>query len=310
MNKVILSIVLAVSSLLSVHGQSNSLSEIGQRIRNVLKDKDATVGIAVIFDNGDTLTLNNQHHYPLMSVCKFPLTIKVLDYLEKYNLPLATEIIVGKKDLLSSTYSPLRDAYPEGGTFTIAELIKYTIAESDNNTCDVLFRYVGGTEAVQQYVDSLDILDMKIVATEEKMGEDKVNEYLNWSTPYAATQLLERYLSKRLFAPVYQEFLESTMIETVTGLDKIRGLLPSEAIVGHKTGSSSRDASGRRIGDNDLAFVRLPNGRGYSIAVFVTQSLENDKVNASIIAEISKIIYDYYKSLSEKSGPSESLITT
>lgn len=43
-----------------------------------------------------------------------------------------------------------------------------------------------------------------------------------------------------------------------------------------------------------MGFVYLPNGKHYTIAVFVMNSMEDDQTNASIIARISKIVYDYY----------------
>lgn len=40
----------------------------------------------------------------------------VVHLLHQHNRPLSTEIFISKKTLLSNTYSPLRDKYPEGGT--------------------------------------------------------------------------------------------------------------------------------------------------------------------------------------------------
>ena len=59
------------------------------------------------------------------------------------------------------------------------------------------------------------------------------------------------------------------MIATSTGSDKLKGLLPAETIIGHKTGSSDRDSTGMKAGDNDMGFVYLPHGGDhYTIAVF------------------------------------------
>ena len=88
------------------------------------------------------------------------------------------------------------------------------------------------------------------------------------------------------------------MIATSTGSDKLKGLLPAETIIGHKTGSSDRDSTGMKAGDNDMGFVCLPNGDHYTIAVFITDSMEDDKTNAAIIAQISKAVYDYINEIS------------
>lgn len=41
-----------------------------QALRQTITNVKATVGIAVITDKGDTVTVNNEEHYPLMSVMK------------------------------------------------------------------------------------------------------------------------------------------------------------------------------------------------------------------------------------------------
>lgn len=267
-----------------------------EQLDSLLQGKRARVGVAVIFDGRDTFTYNNQYHYPLMSVFKFHQALAVLDYLDKKQLPLDTEIWIRKADLLPDTYSPLREERPDGEfPMSVGELLGYSVSQSDNNACDILFRFIGGTAVVDQYIRALGIEDFKIEATEEKMHEVIDYQYLNWTTPLAAVRLMEKFRTETLFRhPVYKEFLEKLMIETVTGRDKLIAGLPQGVVLGHKTGSSDRDESGLKFGDNDLGFVCLPDGRRYSIAVFVMDSREDDKTNAALIAEISRKVYDYY----------------
>lgn len=275
-----------------IHAQKQGLEE---EINRILKGKQATVGVAVMTNGKKIVSVNNRRHYPTMSVYKFHLALAILDHLDKNRLPLETEIFVAKSDLNPNTYSPIRDERPEGNyNTTVSELLKYSVSKSDNNACDILFKYIGGTQAVQRYIKSLGVKATAIAATEKEMHEKFENQYQNWTTPLAATELLEIFIKKELFASVYQEFLEKTLIETSTGANKIKALLPDNAIIGHKTGSSSRSEDGVMAGDNDIAFVRLPNGKQYTIAVFVMNSKESDKTNANIIAEISKIVYDYF----------------
>ncbi|MFR6429750.1 MAG: class A beta-lactamase, partial [Parabacteroides merdae] len=50
---------------------------------------------------------------------------------------------------------------------------------------------------------------------------------------------------------------------------------------------------GQQRGCNDIGFVLLPDGRTYSIAVFVKDSEESFAENSKIIADISRIVYEY-----------------
>ena len=271
----------------------------------LLQGKQAKVGVAVVFEGRDTFTYNNQYHYPLMSVFKFHQALAVMNYLDTRQLPLETEIYVRKADLLPDTYSPLRDARPAGEfNISVGELLRYSISESDNNACDILFRYIGGTGVVDKYIRTLGIEDFKIEANEEKLNEAFEYQYINWTTPFAAVQVLEKFCTETLFQHSgYKEFLEKLMTGTVTGKDKLKAGLPQEVVLGHKTGSSGRNESGLKAGDNDMGFVRLPDGRQYNIAVFVTDSGEDDKTNAALISEISRKVYEYYSVPKEKKIP-------
>lgn len=287
--------IILILSVLSVSGsvfsQGDSLKD---RIAPILEGKKATVGVAVLFDDNKSFEMN-KGDYPMMSVCKFPLALAVLDYLDRNNLSLDTEIFVRKSDLLPDTYSPLRDQRPQGNfKMTIRELLVYTVSLSDNNTCDILFGYIGGPKIVDDYVKRLGVKGISISATEKMMHEGFGKQYLNSATPLSAVLLMNMFLNKDLFREEYKNCLEEILIQTSTGKDKIKALLPENVAVGHKTGSSDRDEMGVKAGDNDLAFVRLPDGRQYCIAVFVRDSKESDKTNAAIIADISKNVYDYF----------------
>ncbi|MBS6269673.1 MAG: serine hydrolase [Tannerella sp.] len=151
--------------------------ELKMRIASVLEGKKATVGIAVFSEDNQLLEIN-KGDYPMMSVCKFPLALAVLDYLHKNNLSLDTEIFVRKSDLLPDTYSPLRDRHPQGNIkMSIRELLSYTVSLSDNNACDILFGYIGGTKVVDDYIKRLGISGMSVVATEAVMHESFEKQY-------------------------------------------------------------------------------------------------------------------------------------
>ncbi len=71
--------------------------------------------------------------------------------------------------------------------------------------------------------------------------------------------------------------------------------MPKETIVANKTGwSGTNKETGITAAVNDIGIVFLPNGNYFVISVFVTDSQENFKTNAKIIADIAKATYDFY----------------
>ena len=119
------------------------------QLKQAIKGKKAEIGIAVIIDGKDTVTVNNDIHYPLMSVFKFHQALALADYMGKQQQSLNFELTIKKEDLKPDTYSPLRDSFPQGGfNIDIADLLNYTLQQSDNNACDILFQYQGGVDTV------------------------------------------------------------------------------------------------------------------------------------------------------------------
>jgi beta-lactamase class A len=266
------------------------------KINQIIKSKKATVGVGILdFENGDTLTTNGKNHFPMQSVYKFHLALAVLNQVDKGKFRLNQDIFISKADLTPNLYSPLRDKYPEGNmNLPLSEIIKYTVSQSDNVGCDVLFKLIGGTEKANKYIHKIGVRDVEILDPEVRIQNDWTLQYKNYSTPFAAVQLLHKFHKEQVLSKSSQDFLYKIMVETTTGPNKIKGLLPREAIVAHKTGFSGKNKEGLTGGTNDIGIITLPNGKQFAIAIFVSNSMENEEINDKIIAEISLAAWDYY----------------
>lgn len=279
-----------------------SLNAQKQRLENeiysIIKNKKATIGVAIIYDGKDTLTIHNDNKYPTMSVFKFHQSLALLDFMNKNLLSLDSKVFIKNSDIDAETYSPLAKECPNGNFYiSIGDLIKYTVSQSDNNTSNFLFNYMNGTLMTDMYIRTLGIKNFSITMTEKEMEGHFNNQYVNWTTPLEAAKLLEIFLKKDLFSNNFKDFLIQAMIDTSTGNDKLKASLPENIILGHKTGSSSRNANGLKAADNDIGFIYLPNGKQYTIAIFVKDSKEDDQTNANIIANISKAVFKFYKDI-------------
>jgi beta-lactamase class A len=274
----------------------SQLSTLRSKIEAITQNKKAKIGVSILdLDKDDKLTMNNSHHFPMQSVFKFHLALAVLDLVDKGKMKLDQPIFVKKSDLLPNLWSPMREKYPEGNvTLPLSEILQFTVSQSDNSGCDLLFRLIGGTEKVNQYIHSLGIKDVAIKNPEVEIQADWSIQYKNWTTPSAATKLLEMFYKKNILSKNSYDFLWKTMVETTTGPNKIKGKLPKEAIVAHKTGYSGTNKDGLVAATNDIGIVILPNGKKFAIALFVSDSMENEKTNDGIMAEIAKVVWDYY----------------
>lgn len=262
----------------------------------ICQDKKATIGFAIqALEQEGTITYNDHIHYPMQSVYKFHLALAVLNQVDRGKWDIDQKIWISKKDLLPDTWSPLRDKYPNGELYLpLREILTYTVAQSDNNGCDILFRLIGGPAKVNKYIHSLGIKDIAIKATEEQMHKKYKAQFANWTTPTAAIEALKIFDNKLILSPTTKNFLWNTMVKTTTGPNKLKGLLPHDAIVGHKTGYSGTNDQGITAASNDIGIMVLPNGKKISLAVFVTQSSENEATNDRIMAEVAEAVWNHF----------------
>ena len=267
-----------------------------KEILQITKDKNATIAVSVLdFGNDKSVHINGNKKLPMLSVFKFHIGLAVLNEVDQGKLNLDQKILIKKSDLLENTWSPIRERFPEGDIeMPLGLLIKYTVAESDNNGCDILLRLIGGTETVQKFINSKGIRNFTIKVNEEQMHQGFEFMYLNTTTANSANQLLKDFRDKKIVSKTSTDFLMTTMLETSTGKNKIVAQLPESVPVAHKTGSSGKNEKGLTIAENDIGIVTLPGGKSYALSIFVSDSMESAETNTKMIADISKIVFDYF----------------
>jgi beta-lactamase class A len=255
-----------------------------------------TVGVAVQeVETGASAQVNGQAHLPMQSVYKFPLALAVLHQVELGRLQLDQQLLLRPADLLPNTWSPLRERYPAGNVrVPLREVLRYTVSESDNNGCDILFRLLGGPAAVQAYVRSLGVADVHIAATEEEMHRREDVQYTNWATPAAMCQLFANFSRGRYLAPASRAVLWQMLATSPSGLKRLRAGVPDGTEVAHKTGTSGTNAAGLTAATNDAGLLTLPNGQHVAVVVFVTNATASEAAGESLIAAVSRVVWRHF----------------
>ena len=290
---------LLVALLVSCTTPNSNTDLLREKIEQIVSDKKASVGVSIIGNHGkDTLSLHGDKHFPMQSVFKFHIALAVLAEVDKGTLSLDQTIEIAKDELLpEGLWSPLRDENPDGGSFTIKRLIQYIISQSDNTACDILIRLIGSPKTVEEYIKKSGIDDIQIAFNEQDMQAKWENMFQNWTSPKAASETVRLFFENEnnLLSKSSYDFFWKTNKETTTGKGRIRGQLPEETVVAHKTGwSGTNKETGITAAVNNIGVVFLPNGEYFIISVFVTDSQEDFKTNEKIIADIAKATYDFY----------------
>lgn len=270
------------------------------KLMEYTSEKDADIGVSVVWDLNEA-GVNDNEFFAMLSVYKFPQALAVADYCIRNGISFEEKIVITPTDLKENTYSPLRDKMGVGyHAVPISELLAYTIQQSDNNACDILFRYIGGVDKVQSYMENIGISDIFIKSTEDELHADIRLCYENKVTPRAMSSLIKYFRERLEQTDARYRFIASLMEQCVTGNARlVKGIMDRDVKIGHKTGTGDVDSNGKIVAVNDVGYVVLPNGNEYIIAVFVNDSQLEMPETEQIIADISSLVYETLRIESE-----------
>lgn len=232
-------------------------------------------GAALLTENGLSGT-NTERYYEMHSVMKFPQALYVAAWLERKGIGLETEVTVSRQELMQDTWSPMLKTMGDTRTLTYGELLAFSLQQSDNNACDLLFRLCGGPRKVERYLRRLGLKDIRIRKTERQMHERPSVCCENRCTPAAMVRLLAWFSLHKDDTPALRRVWQ-LMAECRTGEKRIPAALPPGAALVHKTGTGFGDGQGR-CPMNDVGIVLLPDGRSLSIAVFVERATDESQM--------------------------------
>ncbi len=280
-----------IAILFSGCANKNKYTDLQNDLISYAKSCSAEIGIAVIIDGKDTVTVNCDREYPMLSVYKFPQALAVANFAENYGILPDDSIDIAAEEIKPDTYSPMREKYGiKSLKLPLHELLGYSLQQSDNNACDIMFRLIGGTDYAQHYLDSIGFNNIRIANTEAEMHENTDLCYNNSTNPIDMARLMELFSTGIGWQSPIMHTIFNHMTTCETGKDRLAlPLQTTNATLGHKTGTGDKNSKGEIIGINDAGFVFLPNGHRYSIAVFVKDSQKNMEETSKMIAYISEM---------------------
>lgn len=272
-------------------------------------------------DSGLTLSLNAGEAFPMASTFKVAVAGRILAEVDAGRLSLDQVVAVEPSEMLVS--EGIADIFPYPGvSASIRNLIESMLTRSDNTATNVLTRLAGGPAAVTGWVRGLGIQAMRIDGDTNEIGarffslppgEGSVNDRLkqlfeahaelqsldsqpnpafdddppDTTTPAAMTALLTKISQNHVLSPSSTEVLLGAMQRDVTGLKRLRAMLPPGVVVKDKTGTIGGTL-------NDVGIIDLPDGRGrVVIAVYIKKSARPFEEREHAIAEIGRSVYDY-----------------
>lgn len=263
-------------------------------ISRIVSDCPGEVGVALIVNNSDTVTVNNKSIYPMMSVFKLHQALAICNRFDQDGLSLDTSLTVRREDLDPKTWSPMLKEHREPLiTLPVRDLLRYTLIQSDNNASNLLFERLVSVAETDSFIATLiPCSSFRIAYTESEMAADHAKAYANYTSPLGAAMLMHRLFTETLVNREKQDFIMKSLGECTTGKDRIAApLFGKEGVsIAHKTGSGYTE-NGVLAAHNDVAYICLPNGVNYALAVFIKDFKGNESQASQVAARISAAVY-------------------
>jgi len=285
----------------------------------VLRARPGTLGIAVLdLTSGQSTRINAGRAFPMMSVFKAPVAAAVLARVDDGSLSLQQTVTITRGQVQGGSAIPSIGAHFHGEqmTFTVEQLLKAAVSESDNTAVNALIRTVGGPGVVMAYLHSHGIEGMRVDTdeagiaqvfyglrpgeTESAQDSDEAVEHRrklgyqafladprNCATPDAAIVFLRKLAGRELLSPASTQRLLALM-DAQTIPNRLRAGIPNDLQFADKTGTSGA-FDGRTGAYNDIGIIRWPDGRQVLIAAFLLDSRASDE-QAALFADIARAV--------------------
>lgn len=260
--------------------------------------RPGTLGILVMDPaSGQSVSVNPDRHYLLMSAFKAPIAAAVLSQVDAGTLSLDRKVHLTPADVVGGSAVPsLGEAVKKGARdVTIDELLHASVTQSDNTAVDALLRVLGGGATATHFLESKGVHGMRIDMGEgelSRMFEAKgsaavLASQVDSSTLDGAASFLRKLQAGELLSPASTQKLLGLMTAQVIP-NRVRAGLPAGYQLADKTGTSGAE-NGRRAALNDMGIITAPNGQKRIVVVFLADSPASMDEATKWFAEIGKL---------------------
>ncbi len=266
-----------------------------QNIRDEFARQKGTFALAYKnLQTGEEILINEKISFHAASTMKTPVLIEAYKQAAagkfKIRDPLLVKnefksIVDGSPYSLSAEDDSDADLYTKIGTeLPVYDLLYRMIIKSSNLATNIIIELVGA-ENVSKTMRDLGAMDIQVLRGVEdtKAYRKGLN---NTTTAYDQMLIFNNLALGTMVDKRSSDAMVEILLDQVFN-DKIPAQLPKDVKVAHKTGWITGI-------NHDAGIVYLQGGKKY-VLVLLSKELEDDKAGVRAMANVSKMIYDYFR---------------
>jgi len=291
------SIILFISIILmsfSVDVKKELEKQINEKFAKV--EGNFALAFKLIGDEDNSILINEKEMFHAASTMKTPVMIEAFKQDANGVINLQDSLIVKNnfKSIVDGSEFSLdidRDSGDKayemiGKKDTYYNLVYDMIINSSNLATNIVIEKLGAKN-VMKTMDELGAKSIKVLRGVEDMKAFDAG-LNNQTSANDLLVLFEKIAEGKAVNPKADSSMIKILLEQKHN-DMIPAKLPSEVKVAHKTGSIAGVL-------HDSGIVFLPDGRKY-VLVILSKNIKNELQTSEMMAEVSKIIYDYVNNL-------------
>ena len=263
------------------------------RLAHLADASQGRIGVAAVdLGSGQGVSVMGDQPFPLASTGKVAIVAAFLEGVDqgRYHLSDRYPLMVPVPSRrLSTAVAPVRP----GAMLSAEQLIELAITRSDNHATDALLAAMGGPQVVTRWLRRVGVAGIRLDRDIATMVRDdgvvdpaRSIDLRDSTTPQAMAVLLAGLYQGQWLSAQSREVLLGAMRRCVTGIHRMKALLPDEALIGHKTGTLSNTSS-------DVGLIRTADGRTLAVAIYVTGQ-GGKPGREQRIAAIARALYENY----------------
>jgi beta-lactamase class A len=320
---------------------STDTSELTNQIHAIETKSNATIGVTAIYLEKNTkVTHHGDMPFFMASTVKLPIAITFLTLVDEKKDQLNRVVTLDANNSVPGTGVLHHIFEKKRMNISLKQILKYMLVISDNSASDTILKASRGPQAVTKRMSELGcnhiLINRSILETlldtnaidhallkqprpvfswvrafnhvplDKKLQAWKrfQNDRRDTTTPDDMAKLLESLYRGKALSSSSTHFLMQIMEKCRTGRNRIKGMLPANVRVAHKTGTWAiseqnylRYPGSKRLYRfaSDVGIITLPRNKGHvAIAVYVKSRGANDHMRSRAIALASKAVYDHF----------------
>ncbi len=250
---------LALGAGACIPPDQSPLGRLAAELRIIEAAGGGTLGVEIFNTaTGASVGINQNRRFGHASSFKFSLAALLLQRHAAGTIDADRRVTWTEADMIS--HAPFTAERIATGA-TLRELARATQITSDNPAANILLKQLGGPAGLTAFWRSLGDETSRLDRFEPEMNLVPTAEFRDTTTPAAMARTVAKIIYGDVLPENVRAELKQWMVETETGLRRVRAGLPEGWVAGDKTGTSGL-IGGTEYNYIDIGFAEGPKGEG------------------------------------------------